>query len=287
MHKAALANQAARAARAAREASTPVTGTQTITYDARDYPPGLVGVPTVDWMYSESAQALMNLRGALPPGSEMRFMPQTGSSIALKRTMCVEFLLATPAPEHNIPRLEWLLQCDSDMVPPMATALRLLSHNLDIVAGYYVARQPPYKPCLELADERGNPTYEPLVDTLHPVRVTGVGFGCVLVRRHVFEKMGSPWFEHARRPGWGEDDFFCDRAVAAGFKIHVDPQLEIGHLGVTAITPAFGRAWSATPEARKFRELQIATERANGNVREEYVEDYIAGRPPGSTSPRG
>jgi len=278
MAKAAALSAVALRARAAREAAAPAPGTRTVSYDPRDYPPGLVGVPTVDWMYSESAEALMNLRQTLPPGSQMRFMPQSASSIGAKRTGLVENLLATPAPQAGIPRLEWLLQCDSDMIPPLATVLRLLSHNLDIVAGLYVARQPPYAPCVQWIDDRGEPTWQPPIgtSTAAPVRVAAVGFGCVLVKRHVFETIGAPWFHHAKRPGGGEDEFFCERARAFGFKLYIDMELEIGHLGVTAITPSYGKLWKASPEGRRWREEYVASQRHVGNIREEHVADFIA-----------
>jgi hypothetical protein len=198
-------------------------------------PPVLLGIPTVDWMYTASAAAILFLSHNLPPGSEVHLLPESASSIAAKRTTLVERLLANP-------RLERLCFIDSDMVPPTDAVARLLAWDRDIISALYTMRQPPYPIAAQFLDDRA-PTD---AEAQQPVRVRAVGFGCVLVKRQVFETIGGDWF--AERPGFagqGEDGHFCDRAHAAGIPIYLDLQLEVGHLGVTPLTCAYARNWNA------------------------------------------
>lgn len=68
-----------------------------------------------------------------------------------------------------------------------------------------------------------------------PLEVDAVGFGCVLIRRHVFEKLAKPWFvseDHLREDGRSEDVNFCYRAKEAGFKIVVDQTKICQHVRV-------------------------------------------------------
>jgi hypothetical protein len=73
------------------------------------------------------------------------------------------------------------------------------------------------------------------------VEVDYLGFGGVMIRRAVFERLEKPWFPiRFRGVGpdgndiWsGEDYGFCDKAREAGFALHVDAALSFrfGHLG--------------------------------------------------------
>ena len=55
-----------------------------------------------------------------------------------------------------------------------------------------------------------------------------VGFGCVMIRRDVFEKMAEPRFERDE-DGTGEDFLFCLKAKEAGFPIYADLGCIVGH----------------------------------------------------------
>ena len=66
-------------------------------------------------------------------------------------------------------------------------------------------------------------------------KVTAVGFGAVMIRKEVFEKVSQPWFD----AGWGptgvvgEDVHFCVKAGDNGFETWVDHELSmhIKHIG--------------------------------------------------------
>jgi GT2 family glycosyltransferase len=67
------------------------------------------------------------------------------------------------------------------------------------------------------------------------IRASYCGFGMVLIKKGVFEKIGSNWFdaisyEALNRVGqMGEDMSFCIRAGKAGFEVWVDPTCRVGH----------------------------------------------------------
>ena len=199
------------------------------------FSPGAIGIPCVDWMWTDAVQALMTLR--YPPGTCVAL--ETGTStIASKRNSLVRMLLEKP-------ELEWMLFLDSDMTPPRDIVPKLLATHRDIVSALCVTRKPPYRPCVGFE--------EPVpVTALFPsgMRVTSLtqyggrdpvkevdwtGTGCVLVHRRVFEKMEPQWFE-ATPEGEASDYAFCRKARAAGFKIFCDTNQWVGHIGANAVT---------------------------------------------------
>lgn len=210
--------------------------------------PGLLGVPATATMWTASAIAIH--RVALPPGSGHVILDDAASSsIALNRNKIVATLLAHPA-------MQWLLFCDSDMVPPADTALRLLAHGEDkeIVSAMCFARTPPHLPAwAELADAPATMCEEGLRE------IDIAGFGCVLVRRRVFETMPPPWFEHPT-PGCGEDMVFGRKARALGFRFFLDPTVDVGHMAALPINRDRALAWQSCAAGA----AQVASASARG-----------------------
>ena len=66
-------------------------------------------------------------------------------------------------------------------------------------------------------------------------QVTAVGFGVTMIRKEVFEKLKTPWFDAQWSPRGiiGEDVFFCLKALDEGIPTYVDHDLSkyIGHIG--------------------------------------------------------
>lgn len=199
--------------------------------------PGLLAVPCLPWMYSAAAESILWLSHALPRGSDFLFGHRLTSSLAAKRNGFAEALL-------DDTRFEWLLFVDSDMHVPIDAFERLYAHNVDIVSGSCVRRSDPYDP----THEGARPS------TTHPglLEVKWAGAACLLIRRHVFLKVSKPWFAHPREhgDGVGEDVFFCERARRHGFKIYVDPAVEVGHMTTLPVTPASGKRWREEREER-------------------------------------
>lgn len=127
---------------------------------------------------------------------------------------------------------KYILFIDNDMVVPEGLALKLIEADKDIVAALAVMRTRPYVP---VAYEKKMGQYEP-IDNLPEnqlVECDAVGFGAVLIKMDVFEKIKKPYFAHPAIGDLvvGEDIFFCKKAQEAGFSIFMDTSIKCGHIG--------------------------------------------------------
>ena len=137
---------------------------------------------------------------------------------------------------------EYMLWLDSDIVFPATTAVRLLSHNEDVVAANYIRRQLPAKGvAYEKIGNWHNPLGFEVQDKLVPVE--GVGMGCMLMKTDIFLELSKPWFEFEWTPSsndfLGEDMILCRKISATGRQIKIDTALsrELRHLGTWAFGP--------------------------------------------------
>ncbi len=108
-----------------------------VSYSPADFPPLMVAIPAMQWMWTTSVTSLLQMQLALPSGSQMLIGDGSCSSIAAVRNGLVQQFLG-----HS-QRMEWLLFIDSDMTVHPLAPLRLMSHNVDIVAGACCKRFPP------------------------------------------------------------------------------------------------------------------------------------------------
>ncbi len=191
--------------------------------------PGVVVVPCQSTIAVPSMLALLQLE--LPPGSGTRVVTEW-TAPAEKRNHAIRNLLSGPA------HLEWVFFCDSDMVPPRDTVTRLLATGCDVVGGLYVGRvfgpgEIVYGMECGYMDRDNSPIIPEVVDAL--AAVDWVGAGALLVRRHVLEALApGPWFG----AGLDQDDIdFCTRARRAGYQVHVDGRVSVGHLQTVPVMP--------------------------------------------------
>ncbi|HDZ13925.1 MAG TPA: hypothetical protein ENH60_03370 [Pricia sp.] len=66
-----------------------------------------------------------------------------------------------------------------------------------------------------------------------PFKISSGGFGIVLVKYEVFEKLDWPYWKNIFVPGdieMGEDIYFCKKARQAGFDIWCDPKVKCSHI---------------------------------------------------------
>jgi hypothetical protein len=167
-----------------------------------------------------------------PEGHKFSFERVTAGRIftALARERIVEQAIAKKA--------DYLFMIDDDMLAGPDIFERLYKHNVDIVAGLAFNRYAPHKPvCYEV--KTGYDALEkkeyfmnyPIIDyprnTL--VQCDAVGFGAVLIKMSVFDKVPKPWF--MTMSGAGEDLSFCWKAGKEGIKIYMDTATKMGHLG--------------------------------------------------------
>ncbi len=161
---------------------------------------------------------------------------------------------------------DWLFFMDSDQTFPPETLERLLSWDLPIVSGLYF--KPYGKPVPHAyrymweeakkypeGEEQADHFYVALVnevaaylakyyDTLVKgdlatailpgkredlIECDGVGGGCLLIHKRVFDAIEKPYFKCNPNTFIGEDFYFCRKAREAGFKIYLDPSIMCGH----------------------------------------------------------
>jgi len=130
---------------------------------------------------------------------------------------------------------DYILWIDDDMwIPPNTHILeKLLDHDKDIVAPLFFVRRPPYMPLLfkrKVMADGMYTTFNNIMDYepgLH--QVDGIGFGVVLTKVDVFRRLEPPYF--VMSDTFGEDLFFCNKAINANFKIYCDTTIKVGHIG--------------------------------------------------------
>ena len=112
----------------------------------------------------------------------------SGMLVDKTRNESASELLKSPA--------QWLWFLDADMQFQPNLIEHILSAAFqecpwaDIVGGYCNLRGFPYLPTID----RGNGQWESHDANIGPLEVIRTGAACLLVKRHVFEKMAYPWF---------------------------------------------------------------------------------------------
>jgi GT2 family glycosyltransferase len=138
---------------------------------------------------------------------------------------------------------DYLMWIDSDIIFTPNDFFRLLNHRKDIVGGLYLMENGLQFPVVEKWDEeyfQKNGTFQ-FMEKDEVANKKGIfevaynGFGFLLIKKGVFEKIPYPWFAPKMLKIGNCEDFpsedvsFCLRARDAGFKIYTDPNVIVGH----------------------------------------------------------
>jgi len=143
-------------------------------------------------------------------------------------------------------KADYVLWIDSDMIFPSNLLIDLMrdmeDEKKDIVAGVCHMRREPYKPVLWSKLRQGLTAFENESECLvdYPrdglFEVEGCGFGCILMKTEVIHAVQDKYSElFAPLPGYGEDLSFCIRARGCGYRIWVDPKVQVGHKGAMIV----------------------------------------------------
>ena len=133
---------------------------------------------------------------------------------------------------------DYLWMIDDDMICPPDLFELLARHDVDVIAPLAFMRFFPHKPVIyNVAEGFDTVTkqhyYQNYVVDRYPknqlVECDAVGFGSVLIKTSILEKIDKPWF--MVMTGSGEDIHFCHQAKRAGFKIFMDTSTKLAHLG--------------------------------------------------------
>lgn len=210
----------------------------------------LIAIPCKNDIEADTFKTIYDLE--IPDGYEASFQYFYGYAVDQVRNLIAHW---------TIRDYDYLFAVDHDMVFPKDTLKKLLSYDLDIVSGVY--RQRFEEQILEVYDlNYMNLPAQYLDGKLY--EVGGVGFGCVLVKKHVFEAVGYPQFVYHQalnhKETVSEDVDFCRKARAKGFKVWVDTSILCDHIGqrvFKVIKPETSPVpFDEAPERKRLRELQ-------------------------------
>lgn len=148
-----------------------------------------------------------------------------------------------------------VLFIDTDMVFPADTLDRLLAHNKPLVFANCCTRS--LNPAKPTAQKNGIQVWTEREST-GLQEVDRCGFGVALIDIEVFKRIPKPWFEFkylADRDDYGgEDIYFCDLAIKAGYQLFIDHDLskQIGHCG--DLHYSFPMLWGDAPVETEMAE---------------------------------
>lgn len=130
----------------------------------------------------------------------------------------------------------WLIGDDHVFQPDIIQQLG--RNDVDVVVPLCVRRQPPFSLVVFKGEDDDGYVpfaYDEIPDGLFEVHAAGTAG--MLIRRHVLEAVGDPWFENADREQATEDLEFCRKIRQGGFRIHADPTVLLGHIGTFTAWP--------------------------------------------------
>ena len=182
-----------------------------------------IGIPTGGLVHYRFAADLM----ALQLATDTVVFWQTRTMIDTARNTLVEKTLQNKAITH-------LLMIDDDMTFDSDMLIKMLKHNVDIIGALAFKRTDDFRPCVYALKEGTDDHFSILPTTFQEVDV--VGTGGILIKRKVLETISAPQFEtwyakDGTNKHWSVDFDFCIKAKKAGFKIYVDPEIKMGHIG--------------------------------------------------------
>lgn len=197
----------------------------------------LIAIPSMDQVPAQFAASLAMLE-RVTDDTVVGF--QIGSLIYEARNQ-----LARQAIKIGADYVLWL---DSDMIFQPSVLKRLYEDYKagkgDIVSGLYFRRVSPFTPVvfntLEIVDNKPQWTAPENIPE-DVFEAGGVGFGCVFMDTGVLADVMSKFEGNAFTPlnGVGEDLSFCWRARQCGYKIIVDPAVELGHIAHITVNRTF------------------------------------------------
>jgi len=137
---------------------------------------------------------------------------------------------------------DYMMWIDSDIVFTVEHFTKLLSMDCDVASGWY-SQPGGTTPVVENMQDQhfvengyyNFITTDDMSKRKFAFRADYIGFGWVLVKRGVFERMQYPWFAPRKiKVGdyyemCSEDVAWCLDAKQLGIDIYVDPQVRVGH----------------------------------------------------------
>jgi hypothetical protein len=195
-------------------------------------PSVMIAVPAMEMVNAEFAQHLaMAAANMVANGIKINCAFNIGSVITIARRNLTDIFLKSD--------FDYIWWVDSDMKFPIDAPLRLLARNKDIVGVNYRRRRFPNPNFTGMSGKPGSYTEFQTTDNSPAMeRCDVLPHGLVLVKRHVYEKLPQPHYIQDYIPEInleiGEDIYFCQKCLAAGFEVWCDQELsrEVAHIGI-------------------------------------------------------
>ena len=188
----------------------------------------LIAIPTNRNIESETFKSIYDLE--IPEGYQVEFQYFWGYQVEQVRNLIAHWVV-----QHQY---DYLLAIDSDISFPRDTLKKMLDHDVDMVSGVYIQRiQGRHTIEIMRKNEYGGVTHVPYDDIRGQglVPIDGCGFGCVLIKNHVFKAIPYPQFvyrsaiDHANTIS--EDVYFCQQVRSRGMSIWADTSILCNHIG--------------------------------------------------------
>lgn len=137
---------------------------------------------------------------------------------------------------QNIPTVTHFLFLDSDSIPPNDVLDKMLGYDIS-VGVYPIVQKGHIRWCvMKMVPGGGKVARFKGIEfnalPKEPFLLSIYGFGCVMVKRHVFEQMEWPYFKDVFVPGRravGQDTYFADKSAEAGFESWCIPSVQCEH----------------------------------------------------------
>ena len=194
----------------------------------------LIAVPTFENIYPDTFKALWDMDK--PCECDFEFV--RGHDCATARNKIAQMAIDGG--------YDYLLMIDNDVTPPKDALANLLEDDLDVVSGYYAHRNKDNDETIVtnlckvgelnyMTQWDGDELRAELAKGNTVIRIHGGGMGCILIKRHVFERISYPWYDWVnyrdpKRSMLSEDMYFCERCGAEWIKMHADTRVACGHL---------------------------------------------------------
>lgn len=188
----------------------------------------LIAIPTNRNIEAQTFKSIYDLD--VPAGYELDFQYFWGYQVEQVRNLIAHWVIKND--------YDYLFAVDSDIGFPKNTLRKLLSHDVDMVSGIYIQRIPG-KHTIEImrSNEHGGVTHVPYdqIKNQGLVEIDSCGFGCVLIKKQVFEAIPYPHFvyksaiDHAYTIS--EDVYFCKQVRNMGIQIYADTSVLCDHIG--------------------------------------------------------
>jgi len=152
--------------------------------------------------------------------------------------------------------MDWVWLIDDDHVFVPDVLMRLLAHELPVVFPLNIRRVAPYETTIHDALDDGlrQNTWDQLRgwSGLTDIGNKNIGSSGMLIRREAIEKIGDPWYlnAHSIPENLSFDLEFSEKLRSNGYKIYVDMDTRIGHIGHIAAWPVCNKEGNWSYELR-------------------------------------